>query len=385
MTGPAPRQGETGATPTWALAALAAALLAFAWVLARAILAAQPLGLDFLPMWTGARVAAQSPDRLYDAAYVTQAQHWLLGALADLRPFPYPPSALLIFGPLGRLPFWPAYGLWTGLGLAAFLAGGLRLAQGRRWLVAVLALALPASVSGLLAGQSVFLVGALAMGGLSVLDRRPLVAGALLGVAAAIKPSLLIAAPFLLAWAGQWRALGGAVLAGGSMAAASALILGLGPWRDWLLSAGDFQAQVLGDPRLLKLVVSPSGLLQRLGAPREARLGLQVAVAAGAIALGAWVFRRTPSPRLRALALFGAGLMATPYAMNYDTALIGPTAAALLEASADARARLAAVAGFLAVALAGFPLIGALALAVGLALLALAARRPLAGPGGSGG
>lgn len=381
----APETAGRGGAPTWALLALAAALLAFAGVLARSILAAQPLGLDFLPMWTGARVAAQDPGRLYDVAYLTEAQRWLLGGLADRRPFPYPPSALLVFAPFGRLPFWPALVLWTGLGVTAFLAGGLRLAGGRRWLIAVLALALPATVSGLLAGQSVFLVGGLAMAALSILDRRPFAAGVLLGVAAAIKPSLLLAAPFLLAAAGQWRALAAAALAGAAMVAASALTYGVASWRDWLGSAAGFQAQVLGDPRLLKLVVSPSGLLQRLGLQGPVRAVFQLAVAAIALGLGALAFRSTASPRLRALALFGAGLMATPYAMNYDTALLAPAAAAALEAPAAARPRLAALAAFLALALAGFPLIGAAALAAGLALQALAARRPLAGPGGSGG
>lgn len=380
----APEATGRGATPTWALLALAAALLAFAGLVARSILAAQPLGLDFLPMWTGARVAAQDPGRLYDVAYLTRAQHWLLGDLADRRPFPYPPSALVVLAPLARLPFWPALGLWSGMGVAAFLAGGLRLARGRRWLVAVLALALPAAVSGVLAGQSTFLVGGLATGALSILDRRPLVAGVFLGIAAAIKPSLLLAAPFLLAAAGQWRALAAAALTGAMMVAGSAAIYGVAPWRDWIGSAATFQAQVLGDPRLLKLVVSPSGWLQRLGLRGPAHLVPQLAIAAVAITLAALTFRSTRSPPLRALALFGAGLMATPYAMNYDTALLAPASAAVLEGPAAPRKRLAALAAFLALALAGFPLIGAPALAVSLALQAFAAGRPLAGPDGSG-
>ena len=348
--------------------ALAAPLVAFAVILARAILSAQPLGIDFLPMWTGARIAAQDPARLYDAAAVTQAQHWLLGGLTDLRPFPYPPSALLVFGPLARLPFWPAYWIWTGLGLAAFLTAGLRLGAGRPWLAAVLVFAAPAAVSGMLAGQSVFLIGGLVMAAIPVLDRRPILAGLLLGVAAAIKPSLLIAAPILLAVGGHWRALLSSIAAGSVMIAASALTYGVGPWQAWIGSAEAFEAQVLGDARLLKMVVSPAGPLRQIGVTGPLLLAVQLVCALIVLALAAAAFRRESSARLRLITLLGAGLMATPYAMNYDTVLLAPAAVAGLLGASAGRQRMLALAAFAALLLAGFPFVGGVALALYLAL-----------------
>ena len=61
-------------------------------------------------MWTGGTV---DPRELYDFARIDSAQAWLLGAGAHDRPFPYPPSALLVFAPLARLPFWVAGAVWS--------------------------------------------------------------------------------------------------------------------------------------------------------------------------------------------------------------------------------------------------------------------------------
>ena len=44
-----------------------------------------PAGIDFLPLWTAAGFALDRPDRLYDFAYVTQAQRWLLSISASDR------------------------------------------------------------------------------------------------------------------------------------------------------------------------------------------------------------------------------------------------------------------------------------------------------------
>lgn len=58
------------------------------WVL----LQIQPLGIDFLPLWTAGRMAWTAPGKVYDFAAVTQAQSWLLPHLRWLRPYAYPPA-----------------------------------------------------------------------------------------------------------------------------------------------------------------------------------------------------------------------------------------------------------------------------------------------------
>src|SRR5260370_32563872 len=105
----------------WTLLAGLALLAAWqAWVLANF----QPFGLDFLPLWTAGRLAWTEPGRIYDFGFVTHAQGWLLPGMKWSRPYAYPPSALLLLAPFGRLPFWAALGAWWALGLGLLLYAG---------------------------------------------------------------------------------------------------------------------------------------------------------------------------------------------------------------------------------------------------------------------
>lgn len=364
---PTPAEGRSA----WdlLLAAVAAGLIVFALMLARALLSGQPAAIDYLPMWTGARLAAAEPAKLYDFAAVTTAQRWLLGPIAGMRPFPYPPSALVVLGPLARLPFWISYGAWMAAGLAAFLVASLRLApSGRRWLAAPLLLAPAAAVVGIVAGQSVFLIGAIAMAAILILPRRPLLAGVLLGAAMAVKPTVLILVPVALIAGGHWRALLAAGVAGLLMIGVSVLAYGPGPWPAWIQALPAFQAQVLGDPLLRKCLITPTGLAAQIGLTGPLLLAWRGAFILAGIALAAAGFRLTTVPSLRLTALFGAGLLASPYAMNYDAALLLPGAVAILLAARSSRGRAVALAAFAAVVAAGFPNVGAVALMIFLAL-----------------
>jgi Glycosyltransferase family 87 len=166
VTGP-----RAGREPAW--------LLAWATVVALAVVAVrlttfkldrQPLFVDFLTMWTGGRMARVDLPRLYDFAAIDRAQAWLLGAAARDRPFPYPPSALLVFEPLGRLPFWAAAWIWISLTVAAFAFVALKLLPRRRGLGACLIAFSPGVVWAAISGQCAFLLAALAIAGWRSLD-----------------------------------------------------------------------------------------------------------------------------------------------------------------------------------------------------------------------
>lgn len=122
------------------------------------LVARQPAGLDFLCFWIGGRVALSAPERLYDFQYVTQLQD-LPFVAGTLRPYINPPSALLLFAPLSRLPPWAAY---VGLMLAG------------------VAVALAATVYAIDAAFGVLSLAAalaLPLKGVRLLDDRPLLAG----------------------------------------------------------------------------------------------------------------------------------------------------------------------------------------------------------------
>ena len=325
-------------------------------------LTSQPLFIDFLTMWTGGRMSWSDLHHIYDMASVDRAQAWLLGAGAHDRPFPYPPTTLLIFAPLGALPFWLASALWMASIFAAFSWAAMSIFSARRWLSAALILLAPGAVWAAISGQCVFLTGALAITGVRLLGRRPILAGVLLGLAAAFKPTVLLMAPVALMAGGHWRSLLAAGFAGLAMMAASALIWGVSPWFAWFAYAPHYLATITGNPAYVQGIVAPAGLAARLGLEGGGLLLWRCVFAVGGAAATVIVYRQTTALWPRLTALFAASVLATPYAMNYEMTLLLPGAVAALVTAHTARAQLLAFGAYLGVAFAGLPLVGSYAI-----------------------
>lgn len=305
------------------------AVLAGLFLISVVTLVHQPLvtaASDFDCFWAGARVALHDPHRLYDFAYVTQQQGWPFGP-GKLRPFAYPPSSLALFIPFALAPYWVAYGLWVFLTGAAFLWAGLK-ARAPWWFIL-----LPPVVFAAFCGQITLLIGALVIGGLALGETRPLAAGLLFGVAAALKPQLVLLVPVALAAEGRWRTLLAAGATAGALAAVSAAIWGVGMWFDWLAALPRFQAMIFGDIYVVMSTITPYATLQRLGVA-----GAWAYLLAPFAPLAVWiVFRRTQSLADRSLALFVGALAVSPYAMNYEAALLAPAVATYLVRTNDRR------------------------------------------------
>jgi Glycosyltransferase family 87 len=337
-------------------------------------LSAAPLFVDFLAMWTGGHIAAVHPLAIYDSGVVDRAQAWLLGSAAHDRPFPYPPDSLLIFQPLGALPFWTAAIVWMAVILAAFCAVVASLRPQHRGLVLTLTLLAPGAVWAALSGQCVFLIGALAIAGVAQLERRPILAGVLLGAAAAFKPTVLMMAPAALIGGRHWRSLIVSGLTGLAFVGLSALIWGPGLWFTWLAYAPRYLAAITGNPDYVTAIVAPAGLAAQLGLSGSWLLAWRLAFAGAGCVAAVLVFRRSRALWPRLTALFGASLIATPYAMNYETTLLLPGAVLALLSVWGARARGLAFGAYWALAFAGLPVVGPLAVFVYFAL-ALACGR----------
>lgn len=304
-----------------------AALLALAAVRQMfVVVAVQPLGFDFLPLWTGARDILAHHADLYDFAAVSARQAWLLGPETGVRPFVYPPSALLLLAPFGLLPFWAAYGLWTITTAGLFAAIIARLSPGPKSLAALLALVLSPCAMVLVVGQTTFLIGAMAILGILLLKRRPLLAGVLLGLAAAIKPQLLVMAPLALLAGAHYRALIAAVVAGAAAGLLAILLFGPQLWLDWLAALPRFGALVRDNPSLLSGDITPSGLAGRIGLDGAALTAWRALFVLAGAALAILTFRRTEDPTLRLAAMLGGALLASPYAIFYEAALLAPVA-----------------------------------------------------------
>jgi len=294
----------------------------------------EPLGMDFLPLWAAGHLAWTEPHKIYDFAAVTAAQAWALPPhFGWLRPYPYPPTTLLLLAPLGRLPFWAADAIWSIASLGVFLAACLRLAERNRIAAAVFAAGLPAVVIAASAGQPVVLAGGLLVLAVLALDRRPRLAGALFALAAIAKPQAAIMAPVALVASGALEALVTAGVVGSAAVAASVLFFGADRWAEWLASLPAFQRVVESVPRLGTAIVTPLWAARELGLK-----GVAAAAVAGVFALAGagmvWrLFRRPSDAAHRVGALAVGALVAAPYAMCYDATLLAPAAAAMAVAA----------------------------------------------------
>jgi hypothetical protein len=228
-------------------------------------------------------------------------------------PFPYPPSALPLLAPFGLLPFWPAFWLWTLLSGIAFWTAARRITRG--WPLAFVA---PQMVLALILGQTTLWIGALLIWGVLLLRSRPVLAGMLFGIAAAIKPQFAILVPFALLAGRHWLALAGGA---GGLAAMLLLSLPFGPflWHDWA-SVLDQHPAIVSGYGLNALGASPMMALKLLGLP----LYLHALFIALAICL-VWRAFRTDDVKKRLLVLLAGTLLATPYAIRYELGMLTPS------------------------------------------------------------
>ena len=306
----------------------------------------QVAGADFSCFWAGAKAALTAPQKLYDFKSISALQGWPLGP-DRLRPYIYPPSALFVFIPFALPPYWIGYGLWV------LATGGLYVVAGRKagapwWFVLLPAVALVAYC-----GQVTFLIGGLTLLGLTQRG-RPAVAGLLFGIAAAVKPQMLILLPVALIALKDWKIMLWTGLTGAGLSLAAAGVWGVQSWLDWTSALGRFQHVIFTDPGLIADAVTPYAALTRLGLN-----GGWALLLAPVILAAVWVAFRRPSDLAdRLIVLLGGALIISPYAMNYELALLAP-AVGLYLARRDHPAWLAFMVATMAY-IAPLPLIGLL-------------------------
>ncbi|MGI3776595.1 MAG: glycosyltransferase family 87 protein [Janthinobacterium lividum] len=281
-----------------------------------------PFG-DFFALWSYARLVFLHPAaRLYDPAWLHQAQV-AIGMLPDVQaPFPYPPTFLLLVWPIGLLSFWGAYLAWVGGTFCLYLLAVCAGARGKVATVAVLVLA-PTTAACVASGQSGFLLAALLVGGVRLLGRRPVLAGVLFGVLT-YKPQFGLLVPVALVAAGQWRCVAAACVATAALLALDTAVFGAAAWGAWLGSlpgyAALFDAATAGNRVLPTVLNNALGL----GLSRDAARGVQ-AVAALLAAVAVWASWRRPGP-FAAPVLLAATCLATPHAFLYDLPMLSAAA-----------------------------------------------------------
>ena len=307
-------------------------LTAIGWNDTAKLLAYQPLGIDFLPMWAAGHEVFIHPHRVYDFARLTHFEQpqFLNFPFRGLRPFVYPPAALLILAPFGAWPFQVANLAWTAVGLVAVIAAVSTQVKSPR-VLAVLAMVLsPASLLVLVTGQVTFLIAAMGVTALLCLKTRPILAGVLFGLAGVLKPQAMVLLPVALIALGAWRAMLATALTAVLVAIVSAFAFGLHAWIDWLAAVVRFQDWVMKTPGLVRGMITPTAMGMNMHLDPGALATWRLGFAIGAVAIVWTVFRKTEDPARRLTALFGGALFVTPYAMHYDAALLAPAAALML-------------------------------------------------------
>jgi hypothetical protein len=177
--------------------------------------------------------------------------------------------------------------------------------------------AAPVTLICLTHGHNGFLTGLCLGGGLILLDRRPLLAGLLLGCLV-YKPQFAVVIPLLLLVTRQWKAILGAALSTLALIALTLAIWGWPVWQAFLDSLPLTKHVVIEQGRTgWEKIMSPFSAVRSWGmaiGPAYVVQGAASVLAIGATQWLAWMQR----PALRNSAVTAAVLIATPYVLDYD-------------------------------------------------------------------
>lgn len=322
------------------------------WPVARS---GHPAFDDLSNLWLGAK-AALSGDyvslftrNLHEAAVARE-----FGAPLTNQVWSYPPTIMVLLMPLAYLPGYAWFvAVWVGGGVALFSAALFARTGGEEgsvtwprpdaaaFCVLAAVLLLPGTMLCINAGQTGLITSAILFFGLLNARRRPVLAGAILGLLVA-KPHLGLAVPVVLLTLGAYRAIVWTAVSALAVLAASVAVLGLEPWQLFLTVTLPEHVHIVedvaaGPDEALKLTMFM--LLRAFGASKALAMGLHIAMAACVLAALAAYLRAERNFSLRFLAVALATLLTSPYLLGYELALAALAVGRVL-LDAEARGRL---------------------------------------------
>lgn len=281
----------------------------------------EPLGADFSNFWSASKLALSGePAAVYDMARQYAVQQQEFGAQTGFYPFFYPPTYLLICWPLAAAPYLTALAIWLAVTGFAYQAVIRRIGEGAVGLVPVLAF--PAVFVAVGHGQNALLTTAILGAAALSLDRRPIVAGVLLGLLA-FKPHLAVVAPLALIAAGRWRALAAAAVTACALALVSLGAFGLDAWKAFIAAAPAAKA-VLDDKLMdVEKLQSVFGAVRLLGGGASLAYVAQALVGLPVIGILLLLARNKALSGEAVGALVAtAAALTSPYFLDYDLALL---------------------------------------------------------------
>jgi hypothetical protein len=281
----------------------------------------KPLGTDFSNVYAAGVLTLEGrAGDAYEPALQHAAEKKVFGPATPFFGWHYPPFFLMVAAALATLPYAWALLAWMALTIPAYLAVIRAIVpRGETLLVAA---AFPAVFVNIGHGQNGFLTAALLGGALLSLDRKPVLAGALLGVLA-YKPQFGILIPLVLLVTGRWTVIVAACATIATLSATTWFVLGAGVWNAFAGSAAFSRTVVLeAGATGWEKIQSIFSAVRNLGAPVEiayaAQAGLLLALAISLVSL----WRGRAAYELKAAALATACLLATPYVLDYDLVVL---------------------------------------------------------------
>lgn len=283
----------------------------------------KPLGTDFSNVYAAGELANRGEAA---AAYDPGRQHAAEKEVFGGREVPfygwhYPPMFLAVAALLALLPYGWALLAWMVATMPAYLAVVRAILPRPEAIVS--ALAFPAAFVNLGHGQNGFLTAALLGGALVLLDRKPVVAGILIGLLA-YKPQFGILIPVVLAASGRWTVFLSATVCVALSALATLAVFGPEIWLAFAESSAFTRTVVLeaGGTGWAK-IQSLFSALRLWGASPSMAYVAQAALAAFILASLLWLWRGHAAGELKAAALAAGSLLATPYVLDYDMVVLG--------------------------------------------------------------
>jgi alpha-1,2-mannosyltransferase len=334
-----------------------AAALLIAFIAALAYLAAtanglndalgRPLGTDFSNVYAaGTLVRDGEPQAPFDPAQQYAREQAIFGPATPFYGWHYPPFFLLVAAALATMPYLLALVVWQGATLALYLvvlrmivtdppgeprreapAPTAKPAPDPLWLL--LALAFPAVFINFGHGHNGFLTAALIGAALTCLDRRPLLAGVLIGLLA-YKPQFGLLLPVVLVASGRWRVFAAAAATVAALAAITTAAFGTSVWDAFVASTHFTRIIVLenGETGWQK-IQSVFSAVRMWGGPVPLAYAVQGAVTLALAGAMAWLWRAPVDFALKAAGLIIAAVLATPYSLDYDMTALAPAIAFL--------------------------------------------------------
>jgi glycosyl transferase family 87 len=282
----------------------------------------KPVGTDFSNVYAAGELTWQGkPADAYDPAL----QHAAEKATFDGREVPffgwhYPPFFFAIAFLVAAVPYAWGLALWLAASCAAYLAA-LRSILPRNGTLLVAA-AFPAVLVNVGHGQNGFLTAALLGGALQMLDRRPWLAGVLIGLLA-YKPQFGVLIPIALLASQRRSTIVAAAATIAALVAVSVATLGAGVWHAFIDSMTFTQTVVLEQGGTgWEKIQSIFSAARNWGADIKTAYAIQTALAVMLAATLAWLWHSDAAFELKASALATASLLATPYVLDYDLVVL---------------------------------------------------------------